>query len=357
MENLIKNKRNSSLDGLRFLAITLVVASHSGLLIQGGLGNNIFFSLSGFLSIEPFKNTNYIENYGVKGIFIYYLKRFLRIIPVFWFYLLFTSLLFPDVYFKFNDFFTESSFVLNMFFIKSSGHLWFLQQEIVFYIISPFILLIINLIMKLLKKIKLSNVKCYSICTILLAILTFCVIKFMPQSFLKLYGNGKYQPFRLGLFLLGMTTGYVYKTYVKKDMQLDTKKWYRALSNIILILFILFCIVSSQQFLTIFNKDYREYTIGWQEPELCTVLACITIFFLVTAPNAIVTKFFGNKFFTYIAKISFCMYLFHWPLLKLKNPYIISSFVIIYFVTICVSIIINKYIEKPCINLSKKIVI
>ena len=52
MEEVKKNSsRINSLDGLRFLAITLIIASHCNFLNQGGLGNDIFFALSGFFAV------------------------------------------------------------------------------------------------------------------------------------------------------------------------------------------------------------------------------------------------------------------------------------------------------------------
>ena len=71
-----KNERVKALDGLRFWAITLVVASHSGFLSQGGLGNNIFFVLSGFFAMNPFRDIEVDRIFRNKYIFKYYIKNF-----------------------------------------------------------------------------------------------------------------------------------------------------------------------------------------------------------------------------------------------------------------------------------------
>ena len=43
--------RNRSVEGLRGIAILLIIASHNGVLLQGGLGNAIFFAASDFLAL------------------------------------------------------------------------------------------------------------------------------------------------------------------------------------------------------------------------------------------------------------------------------------------------------------------
>lgn len=319
------------------------------------MGNDIFFALSGFFAV--YKSGGYSKEYFFKIRYIikYYLKRVVRIIPVFWFYLFFVTILFWGTFYLFNDFSTESSLILNMFFIKSKGHLWFLQQEILFYISVPFILIILSLMKKGFYKMKISKVITNLICTILLFVSAMFLIKNIEKIPIITYGNGNFQYFRIGYFVLGIGTGYLYNTYEFIGLQFDKKKIYRILSNFVVFSFIIFCILSSNKFLSIINTKYQNYYIGWQKPEFCVIYSCIVIFLLVTSNDTVMSKFMGNKFFAFVGKISFCMYLFHWPFLTLNNPSPMLKFSLVYFVTICVTIVIHKYIEEPTINLSKKI--
>jgi peptidoglycan/LPS O-acetylase OafA/YrhL len=71
----------SSLDGLRAVAVLLVVFSHAGYgdIVPGGLGVTIFFFLSGFLI-----TTLLVKEYSSSGtisIKDFYLRRFFRLIP------------------------------------------------------------------------------------------------------------------------------------------------------------------------------------------------------------------------------------------------------------------------------------
>ncbi len=75
------------LDGLRAVAILLVIFSHAGFehIVPGGLGVGIFFVISGFLLTRQMINE--IEKTGQLNISRFYLRRFLRLAPALLFYL------------------------------------------------------------------------------------------------------------------------------------------------------------------------------------------------------------------------------------------------------------------------------
>ena len=107
--------KNYAIQGIRFWAIALIVASHCGFLAQGGLGNCIFFAMSGFFVCQPFTDGDFEYKYlSLKGILNYYYKRIIRIIPVAWLCMAFAA--WGLRYLDFRDFTTENSLFLNMFF-------------------------------------------------------------------------------------------------------------------------------------------------------------------------------------------------------------------------------------------------
>jgi peptidoglycan/LPS O-acetylase OafA/YrhL len=73
------------LDGLRALAVTMVVASHFGLASAGGLGVTIFFVLSGFLITWLLLKER--EATGSVSLRAFYAKRTLRIFPAYYVFL------------------------------------------------------------------------------------------------------------------------------------------------------------------------------------------------------------------------------------------------------------------------------
>lgn len=106
-----------------------------------------------------------------------------------------------------------------------------------------------------------------------------------------------------------------------------------------------------------YDTRYEGFLIGWAKPNLCGMLACIVLFCIATGENCFANKVLENRLFVYFGEISYEIYLFHWLFTSsLKNANPISSFILIYFVTICIAGVINRYVGKPAIKLSKKII-
>lgn len=179
---------------------------------------------------------------------MYYIGRVFRILPVFWCYLLFAALLFPGRFFIFSDLTSYASFFQNMFFIKSQGHLWFLQQEVVFYTIVPVILIMLALIKKICPQINNKEIISELVCVIAMLVGTFFAIKYFPNVSFRLNGNGGEIAFRLASFMLGMTTAYLYRLYIATNQAWGKYSGYKILTNIVIASFIVFCIVSSDRF-------------------------------------------------------------------------------------------------------------
>ena len=75
--------RNAAIDGLRAFFAVLIVASHCGILGQGGVGNNFFFCLAGFMAAQPFRENPEDGFLGARGVLRYYRGRFLRVVVPF----------------------------------------------------------------------------------------------------------------------------------------------------------------------------------------------------------------------------------------------------------------------------------
>lgn len=332
---------------MRCLAITLVIASHTNFLKQGGLGNDIFFALSGFFAVSPFAHNTEKRFTNVKKIGSYYISRFFRIIPSLWFYLLFAAFL-VGLY-PIRDFRAENSLLKNMLFIHSSGHLWFLQQEVVFYIVVPFILLILYGIGRFTKKWILSETAIELIQAGILFVGAALAIKYLTVEIFSVHGNGYAQFFRLGFFQMGMATGYLCKAYDRAHIKWDRSILYRGLADIYVFFFIAFCILTAEPILSSFSERFSGFFIGWDRPTMCTALSCVAIFLLATSGNSLSNRFMGNRMFAYIGKISFSAYLFHWPFVQALSPGFppFRRFIYAYFVTLCVAGVVYRYIEQP----------
>lgn len=143
---------NACLDGLRALAVLVVILSHYHIpgFVRGGYGVDIFFVLSGFLITRVLFN-------GVEkqqSLFQFYWRRFLRLMPALvWMCLVFAAF---TVFFKGwvdpqtmrNDIFAALTYVTNWIRAyslgvpKYFGHCWSLAIEEQFYLLWPLFFLL-----------------------------------------------------------------------------------------------------------------------------------------------------------------------------------------------------------------------
>jgi peptidoglycan/LPS O-acetylase OafA/YrhL len=140
-----------ALDGLRAIAIMLVILYHFGanhflrpfhILINGDTGVNLFFVISGFLITTLLLKEK--VTHGQISLKRFYLRRALRIIPAAYLFLLVMIAL--NVIYKFGI--TGTSFAAAFLFYKNFpyqeepylGHFWTLAAEAQFYLLFPFLL-------------------------------------------------------------------------------------------------------------------------------------------------------------------------------------------------------------------------
>ncbi|MBD1391533.1 acyltransferase family protein [Mucilaginibacter glaciei] len=139
-----------SLNGLRGVAIVLVVASHlnisGNVLINGQLGVDLFFVLSGFLiTTLCLKELNNTGSLSLKS---FYARRSLRIFPVAYLYLI--VLLVLNISFSLAipgfQFAGAALYLMNFNYFRAHNftwlvaHFWSLSVEEQFYVIFPFLL-------------------------------------------------------------------------------------------------------------------------------------------------------------------------------------------------------------------------
>jgi len=145
------------LDGLRAIAILLVFFLHADYVYIGWAGVQLFFALSGFLITNILLRMKEIEN-GGDFFKKFYGRRFLRIFPLYYFYLALmlavTALLIRAGYrVNYMELFQSQApyafvYAYNLFNASAAytgesrliGHLWSLSTEEQFYIFWPLIL-------------------------------------------------------------------------------------------------------------------------------------------------------------------------------------------------------------------------
>jgi len=351
----MNQSKSNSIQGLRFWAIGLIVASHCGFLSQGGLGNCIFFAMSGFFACQPFADEDYEYGYFSPANFIkYYIKRILRIMPVAWLVMAFAA--WGLRYLDFRDFTTENSLLLNMLFLNSKGHLWFLQQEVFFYILAPFMILIIGLVKKILS----VAIKKGALNLVIFILLTVCVFlsyKYVPMTGILLKGNGAATVPMLWLFLIGMSFAYLYKV-LRSDIR--ASKRIASLFSVVGSMFVVTCliltIITSEEILSGIDAKYTGFYVGWEHQIVCAYLAATVMVTLALLPkSSLVNRLLGNSVFTALGNASFSLYLIHFFLIGyFAELSVYSRLLVVGVLSIAMALMLYNYVEKPIMAASKK---
>ncbi|MCR8561852.1 acyltransferase [Mucilaginibacter sp. BJC16-A38] len=148
---IVRGSYFPALDGLRGVAVMMVILYHFGanrflrpfhILINGDMGVDIFFVISGFLITTLLLKERVI--YGRVSLKRFYIRRAFRIIPAAYLFLIVMIIL--ALFFKYGV--SASDFIASFLFYKNlpyweepyMGHFWSLAAEVQFYLIFPFLL-------------------------------------------------------------------------------------------------------------------------------------------------------------------------------------------------------------------------
>jgi len=330
----VEKKYYPALDGLRAYSALAVVAAHTGLAFfsQGWIGINFFFVLSGFLIttilIRSKEATNYFS--------VFYARRFLRIFPIYYFVLgcaigvaLYKNL---DVSSCWYYFFYIQNFPLSAHGFSISGfphwldHTWTLAIEEQFYIFFPLLVWFF--------KPRGLTIACIIIIMVTLA------------NRYVFYSH----------FHLGNTFSSLDCLAAGALISIGLKH-YKA-SRLIGILFALFIILSLGCLL---SKNPMQ-------PFLATALLpfiCLTVMVLITQSNILITALFENRLIVYMGKISYGIYLYHYPIIFIAdwlaikyaatlpiNPYLLTA--LKFIVIVVVSSLSFRWFESRILLLKKK---
>lgn len=332
---MITKNHLPQIDSLRAIAVIAVVFFHFELLsFSGGfIGVDIFYVISGYLFTSIIISNTKNKKFNLID---FYLRRVRRILPLLYIIIfavlilglfIFNSLhydrliesSFSAITFVSNNFFTsEVGYFDNNKIFKPLLHTWSLSVEIQFYLIWPLIVFYSYKIFKEKFLIPIFFIFCFSF--FLSIILTPRFEGYFYNSYLRLF------EFCMGSFCL-----YYKNNFFKKKADLIF------LVGISLIIYSIFFITSDDIF-----------------PGYNALIPCIGAFLIIISSGnlKLFKKFFINNFFTYIGKISYSIYLIHWPVLVYfnyiffeKNNIIFKIILII--VTLLFSSLTYKYIEQP----------
>ena len=349
-----------ALDGLRGLAILLVVVYHNfgfiNVFFFGWLGVDLFFVLSGFLITDILLKTvgkkGYLKNF--------YIRRVLRIFPLYYLCLILFLIVLPkttihlDVQYYVDHQAWLWTYLQNWIFTFQSpgqtnalNHLWSLAVEEQFYLLWPLAVLIIRKPGYLLLFISL----------VLVAVLGLRLIVWMYQISDLAYFN-LYTFTRIDGLCIGCMIALLQR--VKSNFLHQN----RAL--------IVLCFAGLNFGFFFVNRRYQ-----FSFPYLA--LAGYTTFAMmfgllvneaVTTQSKLINLLFNNPLLKFFGKISYGFYVFHWPVYLLLFPYLLpwmSKFisgallqflvsVVATIAAIMISWLSYQYYEKYFLKLKDKFV-
>ncbi len=183
-----------ALDGVRGLAVLLVIASHCGglqLQGQGGLGVFLFFGLSAFLLTLPFASRP-DGSWDRARLGHYASRRVRRIVPLYYAVIGFSFFYQRDAGLEF--------LWRHLLFLRGDGIFWTVPQEVLFYCLLPLLAAAYPLLFRR-----------RAIATAVgFGALAWLCNSYLDASVFALDGNGKELRFYLGIFATGMAFAYAF---------------------------------------------------------------------------------------------------------------------------------------------------
>ena len=294
-----------ALDGLRGLAILLILLFHNFDFLpffqQGWIGVDLFFVLSGFLItgilIKKKETTHFLRNF--------YARRILRIFPIYYLSIIIFLFILPNLvnyppglrYFIINQYWFWLEIQNWLFILKPSGnnnflnHFWSLALEEQFYLISPWIILFIR---------KIQNVISFLLGLLLLLMLCRLILWFLRIeniSYIDLYAFTRTDGLCIGSLL----------AIFRNQGNFKMKRLDKVLSSLFLLL--VFIIVP---LFKVFYQSRLPYLA-------CCLYPGIALFWGLIVWSSVQTgnlmyRFFNNRFLIFLGKISYGLYIFHWPI-------------------------------------------
>ena len=335
-----------ALDGVRAVAVLLVMAGHLNLVYAGGLGVDVFFVLSGYL-ITAILVAEFAAN-GRIDLKKFYARRALRILPAVILLLLVLNIFAAITQPREQAATLRWDSLGALFYIANwlrafghdlgiVGHLWSLSIEEQFYLLWP-----ITLAFLLSRKLSAHQVLVVIACLIVAVNVDRICLYHGIESFNRIY-NGL--DTRADALLVGCALGLF-------SEKIDSGWRAVGLIGAIFVAYVLFFAYPVPQ--------------NWQVPFGLTIggtLFALGVAFFLAAihsnPRAILVRWLALPPLVWTGRISYGLYLWHFPVFTLVGAEFpalqpMQSGALKVLATFCSATLSYYLLERPCLNLKKR---
>ncbi|MEO6002628.1 MAG: acyltransferase [Opitutus sp.] len=299
----MKHTYYPSLDGLRTVAVSIVLAAHGGVpyFRSGGVGVDLFFVLSGFL-ITTILTTEFREH-GTINFRNFYARRFLRLAPA----LILTCALvaigmillerrFPGTEIALALSYTANwALALYKFHLTWLNHCWSLSIEEQFYLIWPVIILALE------RSVKTNRTKMGVLIVGALAIAVY------RASRVGIYSDERINfglDTRMDVLMTGASLAYFVQGLNGVGLSETQSKWLGrflapvALAGVLAVIHVV---------------TWYSPWMGWIGYVLVAAAAALVVADLVVGRHSLLARPLGLGFMVFVGRISYGLYLFHLP--------------------------------------------
>lgn len=324
------------LDGIRGLAVLIVLASHTaafGMYAQGSLGVMLFYSLSGYVLALPFVDDPG-RIFSAAAVHGYIRNRILRIVPIYWIAILITALVFGFGY----------EWVLwNASFIKGWNHYWSVVQEARFYLLFPLVIALVAVIPPVTR-------------VPVLMLLAYLAYRWSNLHLVDML-DGRMVRFYFFMFLGGVFTCFLVPS-LRKLSWIDRRIVQCSLSFVSLVILLGFVFTSNywvkNVWSSMFDVSPKLSLNGWAKPGYWMII--FSVFFIAVLLNrrSLVSRLLSSYILRHLGLLSYGIYLLHMIFLRLLAPARLDPLFLFFLVltfTYTAALISYIAIEKPFLSL------